>query len=47
MKMKFIEHMLSWTLQFATFALKVRYHGNNVLKIFLFPAILKLPGNFF
>ena len=40
--------MLSWTLQFATFALKVRYHGNSVLriinlKICLFPAILKIP----
>jgi hypothetical protein len=25
--------MLSWTLQCATFVLKVRYHGNSVLRI--------------
>jgi hypothetical protein len=45
--------MLSWTLQFATFALKVRYHGDSVLriiklKICLFPSVLKIPfGKFF
>jgi hypothetical protein len=43
--------MLSWTLQCATFVLKVRHHGNSVLrirlKICLFSAILKIhSGNF-
>jgi hypothetical protein len=43
--------MLSWTLQCVTFVLKVRYHGNSVLrirlKICLFSAILKIPYGIF
>jgi hypothetical protein len=39
--------MPSWTLQFTTFALKVRYHGDSVLriiklKICLYPTVSKI-----